>query len=401
MIVGGAGAGEGGRWRFAASPRFEPFLALQALGDPAAPASEARRALWRRLGRPTRDAIRELGRVPHVWAVVADAPGLVPLDAGFDAVLVALRALPPEEFRLRVLDGALHVDRVVRALVRGWDMETALRLAPIAKREWYGYLGLYPFDPASPAAAMLRRLVDDPGAVRDACADILDRFWRQAFAPWWRAAEPRFVDSARRREEQFREIGLGPFAERVGLRIVVDEARGVIGAMRGGYELRLSDMAYAAFLPSAFNTARLWTCFPVEGGRMAAFFPYLEPSLAGPGSAAETAPDLDLPLVLKALGDSTRYGVVALLARGPSTAAALARALGVTPATMSHHVTILREAGVIGPIDAGEGRPSAVALRRETLEALTPLVRAQLLREGPAPAVRRSRAPRRRGGRAA
>ncbi|EJL24062.1 metalloregulator ArsR/SmtB family transcription factor [Brevibacillus sp. BC25] len=49
----------------------------------------------------------------------------------------------------------------------------------------------------------------------------------------------------------------------------------------------------------------------------------------------------------KALGDPTRVRILAILANGPLHGQALAGKLGVTPPTITHHMTKLREAGVV------------------------------------------------------
>ncbi|MFT4412372.1 metalloregulator ArsR/SmtB family transcription factor [Fredinandcohnia humi] len=49
----------------------------------------------------------------------------------------------------------------------------------------------------------------------------------------------------------------------------------------------------------------------------------------------------------KVMGDPTRIRILVLLAKGPLHGQALAGKLGVTPPTITHHITKLREAGLI------------------------------------------------------
>lgn len=49
----------------------------------------------------------------------------------------------------------------------------------------------------------------------------------------------------------------------------------------------------------------------------------------------------------KAVGDVTRIRIIALLQNGPSMVRALAGKLGVTPPTITHHMTKLREADLV------------------------------------------------------
>lgn len=49
----------------------------------------------------------------------------------------------------------------------------------------------------------------------------------------------------------------------------------------------------------------------------------------------------------KALGDLTRVRIIALLQKGPLNGQAIAEKLGLTPPTITHHITKLREVGLI------------------------------------------------------
>jgi len=62
---------------------------------------------------------------------------------------------------------------------------------------------------------------------------------------------------------------------------------------------------------------------------------------------ARTDPTRQLATSLRALADETRLRIVALLARRPHYGEELAEFLGLKPATISHHVKLLRNAGFI------------------------------------------------------
>ncbi len=57
--------------------------------------------------------------------------------------------------------------------------------------------------------------------------------------------------------------------------------------------------------------------------------------------------ETELTTVLRALSDSTRVMAVELLAQGPRRAGQLADDLDVTPPTMSKHLRVLLEAGIV------------------------------------------------------
>ncbi len=78
---------------------------------------------------------------------------------------------------------------------------------------------------------------------------------------------------------------------------------------------------------------------------------------------------VDITTVLQALADPTRLQIVrALAAVEESTCTALD--VPVKPSTVSHHMGILREAGIVSTRLAGNARPSR--LRREDLERRFP-----------------------------
>jgi len=66
-----------------------------------------------------------------------------------------------------------------------------------------------------------------------------------------------------------------------------------------------------------------------------------------PGTGAGPAATALLDAALGALADPLRRRTVELLAAGPLRAGALASALGVTPPTMSKHLRILRQGGLV------------------------------------------------------
>jgi DNA-binding transcriptional ArsR family regulator len=75
--------------------------------------------------------------------------------------------------------------------------------------------------------------------------------------------------------------------------------------------------------------------------------------------------------VLAALGDPVRLTLVRALAKGPAVGMACgAVPLPVTKSTRTHHLRILREAGVISM--RAEGTRRMAVLRRDDLDALYP-----------------------------
>ncbi len=90
-------------------------------------------------------------------------------------------------------------------------------------------------------------------------------------------------------------------------------------------------------------------------------------------SAAARSADSDAAVgrALAALTDPTRRAVVRLLASGPQRAGELAAALAMNPASLSRHLRVLRQGGLIA--DDEPEHDARVRLYRLQPQALAPL----------------------------
>jgi DNA-binding transcriptional ArsR family regulator len=208
-------------------------------------------------------------------------------------------------------------------------------------------------------------LTDDSEALQSAAIDTLRRFDRLAFAAFWRSAAPRFTAAAQIRSLDrdadaqadetiyFSSIFVPPdyaamFASPTGSRIAV----------------RFLDAAERADLAARTLTAE---------------FPATRPQ---PRAAADPA------LIFRALGDATRYAIARLIAQDVLTGADLARRLGVSGPTLTHHIRQLREAGLVQ--EERRGNRILLRLDRRTIDALSAAAAADLFAGQPV-AIRRSR----------
>jgi DNA-binding transcriptional ArsR family regulator len=97
-------------------------------------------------------------------------------------------------------------------------------------------------------------------------------------------------------------------------------------------------------------------------------------------------------LVFNALGDTTRYAIAASIARHPMTSVELARAFGVSKPTISHHVQVLRTAGLLEETQTENG--IVLALNRRVLERSSgAAAREMFSEEGDGQPIRRTRQP--------
>jgi DNA-binding transcriptional ArsR family regulator len=80
---------------------------------------------------------------------------------------------------------------------------------------------------------------------------------------------------------------------------------------------------------------------------------------------------LDLPTIMRALGDPVRLEIVRLLADGQARVCGeITDRLGIPTSTGSYHLRLLREAGLTRARAAGTQR--LISLRRDDLEARFP-----------------------------
>jgi len=77
--------------------------------------------------------------------------------------------------------------------------------------------------------------------------------------------------------------------------------------------------------------------------------------------------EIDIAVICKALGDSNRLIIVKMLSDGEKCACKLLEAFEITQPTLSHHMKILTECGLVNI--RKEGKWSHYSLNSETLSA--------------------------------
>lgn len=346
--------------------RFELFYGLYR-------SFEAQRPGW--LPAPSArvaDRFTALGGWPYAWIGVADTVAGAEAEAEFESLDALLAGLAPAEFARRWLTCHLHDPAVAAVLVGGTcTLAEAIARLPARKREWLAHVGLYPLRRGAPGPALLQRLVDDPAAVQVAVREILAEFWTGSFRDLWQRLRPAAEGRRLRIEALLAAETPSAVFERLGLRAEYDGEARELRAVRGGYRIGFDAVQAIYLLPSAVNAGRFWTVECGDApGRQRVWFPCYDDTLGpelGPPAAVDTAePDLDL--VFRALGDGTRWAMLGLLAERPMAPSELADALGIARSTVSHHLFLLREAGLIAPTAAGR---APVALTRQAFARLS------------------------------
>lgn len=394
------------RWSCRSSPRFELFLALWSLtSDRARRHPGWRRRMRRALPGTFWAAEAALGAPPEIWLLAAAAPGGTLLEASAADLVAAIERSPPEALVGRLL-GALFRDAALAARVAAGALPLGRALAGLPRPRLLALrsIGIELEGPDAPLADALERMTADPAAGRRALAAALDAFREAVFEPLWRDLAPALEASAARARQRLGGDGGGDgggdwaaIGHGLGLPVEIDLEADAVRSLAGGERMGFADLGALHFLPSAFDETGFWLALPEEGRAgarpaagptMAACFPFLDPALGpepeqpagaatAPGrarlrparDAAASGAGADVALAFRALGDATRFAMASLLGRRALPAVELARQLGLSKPTVTHHLHRLREAGLIEE-QGGGGRP-LLALKREAIEALS------------------------------
>lgn len=353
----------------AVTPRFEIFYALQALGSGAGePLNDWRRDMERRLPARLRTNLGSIAPTPLVWPLLADALREAPPSVTFEGMISSLRKMDDRAFQTFVLGGVFKTTGVVESLLDGTgSLAHTVATEAATQQKLLTLLGLHPFSRQNPTAMAFDRIVNAPGSFREAMVHALESFWSAGFSDTWKKLEPQMKERAEEMRRSATPESFPAFA-----------AANRLPATVGG-------SATVYLLPSAFNTSRLWAAYTDAKGRTRYFLPVLHAGLSTAG-----ATPVDPALVFRALGDTTRYAIASSIARTPMTSVELARAFGVSKPTISHHVQLLRSAGLIDETSTESG--VLLSLNRRVLErASTAAAREMFAEAETSPIVKRSR----------
>ena len=384
------------KFRFVVALRFELFYALQTLTYNTQNTHDDDKRTCMHLGwkeealKRLPDAFHEnfkaLGGSPHFWPAIADALEHSAIDASFYEIIGYLENLDPAEFRESILIGTLHDPKVVNSLIDGTqNVRTVTENAPEAEHKWLEFLGLRPYHQDADIVRAFDRLIHTPEAFKATLIDTLTIVWETALEKIWNEAYPILQASLDEKRRLFETYSLAEFLERAleadkTVTMKVDEENQTLVCCKGHIRVPFQNLGNFYLMPSIFNSMRFWT-FYENGDYTTIFLPYFEPSvvLDGDEMAVEnnvhsTQPHYKVPtmnpaLIFKALGDNTRYEIVSHIAQSPRTAAELSKILKVSKPTISHHVQLLREAGLLS--EKPEARSVQLSLKREIIESLS------------------------------
>lgn len=193
-----------------------------------------------------------------------------------------------------------------------------------------------------------REIMSGPGTSRDRYVRLLHAFHERVFAEHYRTIAP-FVQL--RAKQGRRNIGKLPTKE-------------VIARVTGGFTLQSPGAGSIVLVPSYYAAPFVYA---VESGRETVVVfgvrPAQEDVTGGPVDAQTVR-------VLKALADETRLRILQLLSQRPLYGQQIAEALGVSHPTVSHHMALLRIAGLTRTELADDGNKT-YSVRPEAIEELS------------------------------
>lgn len=140
-----------------------------------------------------------------------------------------------------------------------------------------------------------------------------------------------------------------------------------------GIRVPLAELERIIFVPSAFSPRRLMF-YRLDSVQI--FF--YDPLHQEPAETDE--PPESLVLGFSALADATRLRILRLIAREPVPAQEMARRLGLNESTVSRHLRVLVEAGLVGR-ERQEGKYIIYSLQAERFDLITAAVKRYLGRE--------------------
>jgi ArsR family transcriptional regulator len=332
-----------------------------------------------------------------MWPLLADCLRDAPAVGTFADVIETIRSLDDIDFQRAVLSGVFRDPTVVDDLIsKRRTLREAIESEAKGNTALLRILGLYPFRSTSAVAEAFTRIISNPTEYRSDVGSAIEMFWKSTFAETWDKLEPAMQRRASAMQELLGRRSLSTFARDIKLPVAFDDRAGAVTAARGVPLFSYSEIKEIHIMPSAFNDARIWGAYRDRSNVVRLYFPIFDPGLVGTAvsqgakpPAATKASSIDPALVFRALGDTTRYAMACILAKTPRTSIELAKDFGVSKATISHHVSMLRSAGLLNekPTDKG----IALTLDRRALEDLAGKSARAMFSSANMPVVRRSR----------
>ncbi|MEP6904601.1 MAG: winged helix-turn-helix domain-containing protein [Gemmatimonadales bacterium] len=370
---------------FHTTPRFEIFYALRALGEISDRTAQWRQGTEKLLDAKLRTTIKLVAPRPMIWALLADTLRDAKPALRFTDIIRSIESLDDESFQRAILGGVFRGEGTVdRLLGRQRSLAAAVNSEAESGNTLASVLGLHPYNRSSPVANAFSRILAEPAAYRSHLTWTLDQFWNSAFRQTWESLEAPMASLSNSMRGVLEGSSLSEFAQEVRLPIAFDDRRNVVESLRGSTTFAYESLREINVIPSAFNDARIWGAYKDGPAFVRLYLPVFEPMLL---QAENNEPDPEIGF--RVLGDTTRYAMAFFLADSPTTSVELAKAFGVSKATISHHVQLLRAAGLLRERATEKG--VELSLDRSAVERISAAAAAQMFAGASPRAIRRSR----------
>jgi DNA-binding transcriptional ArsR family regulator len=317
------------------SPLTECVMSLKVLLQP------KRHPLHRRWGREIRRAGAPLQEAfeRYAFAFRDNAPTLyVGGNAGEPSLgeeLELLRAMPEAQLRFEFTLGLHHGSMAGEQLA---DEPARSKLLADGARVF----------PSSGEALAL--LLEKPHAFLAEFAAFIELYFDEVFATEWERVEPLLADSVTDAGERIADDGFYQALAQLNPRLRGDARhRQLVIEKWFDHDYELTPGDELALVPSVY----VWPNLAVllDEGTWPKSIIYPAPFLARRRPAS--MPPAELVRLLRALGDGTRLRALQLIAQRPRSTQELAPLVGISEATLSRHLRVLTEAGVLARSRSG------------------------------------------------
>lgn len=268
----------------------------------------------------------------------------------FDDEAEELAGLSDLDFAHRILRECCDRHEVQRAMRGGKALERLLERFQEEPPTNLGNArpGSVAFCPATARRQAVRDLLCDPSAFRARLMDFLRRYWQEFFAPEFDRLEPRFLADITEKAHLLRASGAFSLLTRLFDQVVAGgEGSELVIYKQMDATIDSSRLQSVTITPTCFAVPHL--ILTIEPERFQIWYDLLS---AGRRRQPEIPPARLISL-LRAMGDEVRLSILKLVAQKRRSTQELAQILNITPPSVSRHLRILKEAGLL--TSQGEG----------------------------------------------
>ncbi|MBI2518948.1 MAG: winged helix-turn-helix transcriptional regulator [Bdellovibrio sp.] len=334
--------------------RFEFFYALSHITDNNSSLHQQwKRECLRKLPKNFYTNFEQLGSSHLLWPIFATLVPELKSNCSYEELLKSIQETDLKILQRKVLLGFIHDEPGVNfCLERKLTLKETIARSKSEKREWLIHVGLYPYSESSALVQAMEFLITHPSKFKKILLQEMDIFWSACFKHTWKLLLRSLQKSAAELQTAYSEQNdLTVIFDKSNVKAIYNESKKQIEALRGGYTVKLKEIKKCYFIPSAFNQVGWWNSLEDQNGDKLVFFPYFDPVLNIDLAIVEDHKnrnmDPDPFLIFKSLGDPTRFAMIKMIAEHPMSSTNISRKLSLSKATVSHHVSLLRQAGLL------------------------------------------------------